>query len=85
VYTHHVFEAYERRFARAMADIPDRAPWVDESRAQIIDTVRRCLGIQPEWVPEIRAQVIRASSCEGVCIEHLRFTSWDGVHGAALR
>jgi len=77
------FDRYERRFARAMAAIPNRRPWVAEEKAQIISTVHDCLGIRDEWVPQIRTETVSRSKHAGFSLELLRFTSWPGTVGTA--
>jgi len=77
------FEAYDRRFARAMADLPDRRPWTQKGRREIVRDLRACLGVRPGWVPRIRPEVVRVSTHAGFRVEHLRFESWPGVFGAA--
>ena len=81
--THVVFEQYDRRFARAMASLPERRPWMDGDRAEIKRLAKKCLGIRDEWIPDIRAETVRAVEHDGFSLEYLRFTSWPGVYGAA--
>ena len=50
--THAVFEQYDRRFARAMASLPERRPWMDGDRAEIKRLAKKCLGIRDEWIPD---------------------------------
>ena len=77
------FDRYERRFASAMAAIPNRRPWMAKEKAQIVRAVRDCLGIRDEWVPQIRAETAGRSKHDGFSLELLRFTSWPGTIGTA--
>lgn len=81
--THAVFEMYDRRFAKAMAAIPERRPWIKSEKNEIISIARKCLGIKDKWIPIIRPETIRISRHPGFQIERIRFTSWPGVRGAA--
>lgn len=81
---HDCFDAYERRFARAMASLPERKPWTDTGRTEIIETVRRCLGVRDEWAPMVHAECDRTSPGAGFTVEHLQATSWPGVRATAL-
>lgn len=80
---HEVFEQYDRRFARAMASLPNRRPWLEKDRRIIRRAVKKCLGIRDEWIPAIEPQVVRLEEHDGFRLEYLRFTSWLGVYGSA--
>jgi len=81
--THDCFERYERRYARAMAALPERRPWTPDGRAEIVRVLKERLGIRDEWAPTIRTETVRVSEHDGFRLEHLRFVSWPGVRGAA--
>jgi dienelactone hydrolase len=81
--THEVFEHYDRRFAAAMAALPDRKPWLEADRAEIRRLAKKCLGIKDEWIPDIRPETVRVSEFTGFNVEHIQFTSWPGVTGTA--
>ena len=78
-----LIDHYDRRFARAMAAIPERTPWTAEGRSEIINAVRRCPGIRDEWVPEIRPRAVRTEERRGLAVELMQFESWPGTQGAA--
>lgn len=74
---------YEQRFATALAKQPSRQPWTSDGRWDIQQCVRSCLGCRQEWVPTIDCTCVRQTRHSGFAIEHLSFTSWPQVHGAA--
>jgi dienelactone hydrolase len=80
---HRLFADYDRRFAEAMARLPDRRPWEPAARAEIRTVVQRCLGIQPDWQPTITVRHRRRTCGQGFVVQHLRATSWPGVHASA--
>ena len=81
--THDFFEQYARRFARAMAVLPKRKPWLEGEKAEIRRIAQKCLGIKDEWIPRISPQTVRVSEFSDFTLEHIQFTSWPGVMGSA--
>lgn len=82
--THDLFELYHRRFAEARLRMPQRDPANPADRTEIARVLRRCLGVRDEWVPKIRASVVRQMEAEGLSIEFLEATSWPGTSATAL-
>jgi dienelactone hydrolase len=80
---HRLFADYDRRFALAMARLPDHRPWQREARPEIRSVVRRCLGIRDEWRPAMTVRHRRRTCGQGFVVQHLRATSWAGVHTSA--
>lgn len=78
-----LFADYDRRFAEAMATLPDHRPWLLAEREEIRAVVRRCLGIRAAWQPRITIRHRRRSCRQGFVVQHLRATSWPGVHTCA--
>jgi len=64
--------------------MPRRDPAIAADRQAIVQAAKQCLGIRDEWIPTIRADVLRETAFEGGRIERLRSTSWSGVVGTAL-
>lgn len=80
---HLLFADYDRRFAQAMAGLPDRRAWSAGDRAEIRAVVQGCLGIHDEWRPRITIRHARRTCSQGFVVQHLRATSWPGVHACA--
>jgi hypothetical protein len=78
-----IFADYEKRFSLAMTSIPRRLPWLPVDKADIIATLRRCLGMRDEWIPQITPKVSRVRDYSGFSVEYLQFTSWPGCYGVA--
>ena len=82
--THELFDRYERRFAEARLRLPDWNPAEAADREGIARSVKECLGIRDEWVPEIEAEKVGSVDFDGGRIERLRATSWAGTAASAL-
>jgi dienelactone hydrolase len=78
-----LFAAYDRRFAEAVAALPERRPWVEAEREEIRAIARRCLGIRIGWKPTVTVRHRTRTCGQGFVIEHLRATSWPAVHASA--
>lgn len=77
------YEYYEKRFASAIINAPSRRPWIEKDRLEIISTLKECLGFKEEYIPEIKATVVKVLQQDGFHIEFLRSESWSNVFGAA--
>ena len=53
------FDLYKRRLSRAMADIPHYDPAAPGDRGKIVETIKGCLGIETEWTPDIKTQLVQ--------------------------
>ena len=79
-----LFAGYDRRFRRALDAAPERRPWVDGERADILAATRRCLGLDQRQVPSLGVRTVAETEADADwTIEHLRATSWPGVYGCA--
>ena len=77
------FTSYDRRFAEAMASLPDYAPWTKTDRLKIAGMLLDCLGIRMDWVPTITVRIVGRIVKRSFSVELLQCESWQGVAGAA--
>jgi len=79
-----IFDEYERRFCAARADKELLYPWKDCDRSKIIESVKRMIGYDESYVPNIRCMdEILQTEYEGYSAIQYRFESWEKVYGSA--
>lgn len=78
-----MLDELEQEIFKAVSDTPVRRPWIAEERQEIVDIVRKCLGIRSEWTPGLSAECVRREDYEGFSVEFLRSESWESCFGAA--
>ncbi len=81
---HELFDAYDKRFLKALETMPLRRPWEQSEREEILDVLKRCLNIRPEWIPEIHILNQTKSVAQGdITVKHLQAKSWAQCYTAA--
>lgn len=77
------FNYYEKRFAKAVLEMPELNPLEKNDKEKIIAIVKDCLGVRDDWIPEIKSNIVKTVKREKYSIEFLTFISWEGISGAA--
>lgn len=80
---HDSFHSYDQHFCEAMATIPQRRPWVQAEREEILNLSKELLGIKNEWVPRIRTESVSHATQGTFHIHQLQAESWGGVGTSA--
>ena len=82
-YTMQVFDAYEKRFARARMDRPLRDPSDPSTRLEILREAQKMLGIDRIPAPTIEILQQKEEKWDGVTLRWMQFRSWEHCYGEA--
>jgi len=78
------YDKYERIFSQMALNLPCRKPWLKDDKNEIVEIIKKVLGIRQEWIPRIRHEFVRTVKQDGFSIEFLKFYSWENTVGTAL-
>ena len=83
LYTERVFDSYEKRFLRAMAEKALRDPSDEKTREDILREVREMLCYDNIPAPKIKITAESEEKHGGITLRHMQFSSWDHCYGEA--
>ena len=77
------FSEYEKLFAQAVINMPNRNPAIVDEGAEIVQITKSILGISDEMIPRMDYNKVGETDRGDFVIEHLTFESWKDVFGTA--
>lgn len=77
------FAYYDSCFESARSHLPERLPWLEKDRMEIMEIVRKSLAIKDEWVPTVKTQIKGTTRNKEFVVQQLQSHSWNDCYGAA--
>ncbi len=78
-----LFETSLRKILKGKLETPSLDPVDLEQRGKIVETAKNCLGFTDDLIPAMKYRQTGVSGGDGYKVEHLIFSSWANVAGAA--